>query len=65
MCEALERLDPMRRLVVVMRDCEGWEATEVCRALDISEARQRVLLRLARARVHAALERHFDQDLHG
>jgi len=65
MCEALERLDPMRRLVVVMRDCEGWEATEVCRALDISEARQRVLLRLARAGVHAALERHFDQDLHG
>ena len=65
MCEALERLDPMQRLVVVMRDREGWEATEVCRALDISEARQRVLLRLARARVHAALERHFDQDLHG
>ncbi|MEJ7891326.1 MAG: RNA polymerase sigma factor [Solirubrobacteraceae bacterium] len=63
--EALEHLDPMQRLVVVMRDREGWEATEVCLALDISEARQRVLLRLARARVHAALEQQFDPDSHG
>ncbi len=65
MREALDHLDPMQRLVVVMRDCEGWEATEVCMALDISERRQRVLLRLGRAGVHAALEQHFDPDLRG
>lgn len=61
--EALDHLDPMQRLVVVMRDREGWEATEVCMALDISEARQRVLLGLGRTQVHAALEQHIDPDL--
>ena len=33
---------------------------EVCAALDVSEANQRVLLHRARSRVRSALERHFD-----
>ena len=43
-----------------MRDVEGYSSEEVCEALDVSEANQRVLLHRARSRVRAALERHFD-----
>lgn len=58
--DALERLDSRERLVIVMRDVEGWGAHDVCIALNISQRHQRVLLRRGRARVHAALERHVD-----
>jgi RNA polymerase sigma-70 factor (ECF subfamily) len=43
-----------------MRDIEGWESDEVCAALNISPANQRVLLHRARSRVRAALEGHLD-----
>jgi RNA polymerase sigma-70 factor (ECF subfamily) len=43
-----------------MRDVEGYSADEVCTALELSPANQRVLLHRARARVRAALERHLD-----
>ena len=42
--------------VIVLRDIEGWDSGEVCQALDISEANQRVLLHRARSKVRAALE---------
>jgi RNA polymerase sigma-70 factor (ECF subfamily) len=45
-----------QRLVITMRDVEGWTAEEVCNALAISETNQRVLLHRARAKVRRALE---------
>src|SRR3954452_19350066 len=38
--EAIERLPPMQRLVITMRDLEGFPADETCNALDISETKQ-------------------------
>src|SRR3954468_12487491 len=37
-------LPERQHLVITMRDVEGWSAEEVCAALEISEANQRVLL---------------------
>jgi RNA polymerase sigma-70 factor (ECF subfamily) len=53
---AIEELPPAQRLVITMRDVEGWSAEEARNALDISETNQRVLLHRARAKVRAALE---------
>jgi RNA polymerase sigma-70 factor (ECF subfamily) len=58
--EAIDRLPPMQRLVIAMRDLEGWPSEEVCNALEISETNQRVLLHRARSRVRAALEDYLD-----
>ena len=52
---ALEGLPPSQRLVMTMRDIEGWTAAEVCNALTITETNQRVLLHRARAKVRQAL----------
>jgi RNA polymerase sigma-70 factor, ECF subfamily len=56
---AVETLPPGQRAVITLRDVEGCESAEVCQMLGISEANQRVLLHRARAKVRAALERHF------
>jgi RNA polymerase sigma-70 factor (ECF subfamily) len=53
--EALARLPALQRAVVTLRDVEGWDADEVCNALDLTEVHQRVLLHRARAQVRAAL----------
>jgi len=55
---AIDRLPASQRLVVTLRDVEGWDAAEACAALEISAANQRVLLHRARARVRDALEAH-------
>ena len=55
---AIERLSPAQRLVVTLRDIEGWTADEACQALEVSEGNQRVLLHRGRSKVRAALERH-------
>jgi len=57
--EEIARLPPNQRAVITLRDVEGLDSVEVCAALGISEANQRVLLHRARARVRAALEREF------
>ncbi len=57
--DAIERLPPMQRLVITMRDLEGWDSEEVRNALDISETNQRVLLHRARSKVRTALEAYF------
>ena len=62
--EAVDGLEPTQRLVITMRDLEGWQAREVCDALAISENHQRVLLHRARAKVRAVLERHVHEDLY-
>jgi RNA polymerase sigma-70 factor (ECF subfamily) len=53
---AIEELPSRQRQVIVLRDVEGWDAGEVCRVLEVSEANQRVLLHRARSRVRQALE---------
>jgi len=53
---AIEQLPSKQRQVIVLRDIEGWEAGDVCRLLELSEANQRVLLHRARSKVRQALE---------
>src|SRR4051812_11646637 len=53
---AIKRLPPRQQEVIVLRDVEGWSAEEVCEALELSAANQRVLLHRARSRVRATLE---------
>src|SRR5581483_9620291 len=48
---AIEALPPMQRLVITMRDLEGFTPEETCNALEITETNQRVLLHRARAKV--------------
>jgi RNA polymerase sigma-70 factor (ECF subfamily) len=53
---ALDTLPPAQREVVLLRDVEGCPSDEVCQALGLSEANQRVLLHRGRSKVRAALE---------
>jgi RNA polymerase sigma-70 factor, ECF subfamily len=54
--QGLEELPSRQREVVMLRDVDGLSGQEVCEALDISEANQRVLLHRGRSRLRAALE---------
>jgi RNA polymerase sigma-70 factor, ECF subfamily len=58
--DAVDRLPPPQREVLTMRDLLGWTAAEVCDALEVSDANQRVLLHRARSKVRTALEHHYD-----
>jgi RNA polymerase sigma-70 factor, ECF subfamily len=53
---AVRQLPDSQRVVITLRDLEGWAAGEVCEALGISDGNQRVLLHRARARVREALD---------
>ena len=57
---AIAALPPAQQTVIRMRDVEGYSSDEVCAALEVSAANQRVLLHRARSRVRAALEAHLD-----
>jgi RNA polymerase sigma-70 factor (ECF subfamily) len=57
---ALAALPPAQKAVVILHDIEGLEPADICNALAISEANQRVLLHRARSRLRAALENHMD-----
>ena len=59
--EAIARLPPAQRLVITLRDLEGFDAEAARNALDVSETNQRVLLHRARAKVRSALEEHFGE----
>ena len=52
----IAKLPANQAVVVTMRDVEGFDADEVCNALDISETNQRVLLHRARTKLRRALE---------
>ncbi len=52
----IEKLPRAQAIVLTMRDVEGFDAEEVCNALDITETNQRVLLHRARSKVRRALE---------
>ena len=58
----LESLPPAQRTVVTLRDVQGLAADEVCAALSLSEANQRVLLHRGRSRLRAILEKYFAED---
>jgi RNA polymerase sigma-70 factor, ECF subfamily len=55
---AIAALPATQRLVVTLRDVEGWPAEEVCAALHLTPGNQRVLLHRARAGVREALAAH-------
>jgi RNA polymerase sigma-70 factor (ECF subfamily) len=59
---AIERLPESQRLVITLRDVEGWSADEVRNALELSETNQRVLLHRARARVRSAIEQYLSEE---
>jgi RNA polymerase sigma-70 factor, ECF subfamily len=59
---ALEELPERQRVVIALRDAEGWPSEEVCALLDITAANQRVLLHRARAFVRAKLETYYTQE---
>jgi RNA polymerase sigma-70 factor, ECF subfamily len=54
--ETIASLPDGQRVVITLRDVEGWNSAEVCSVLDVSENYQRVLLHRARSKVRAALE---------
>lgn len=53
---AIAALPPLHRQVITLRDVEQWSSEEVCNALDLTAANQRVVLHRARAKVREALE---------
>ncbi len=53
---ALADLPARQRVVITLRDVEGYSSEEVCTILEISAANQRVLLHRARAAVRGRLE---------
>jgi RNA polymerase sigma-70 factor (ECF subfamily) len=57
---AIAELPPAQAIVITMRDVEGFDAAEVCDALELSESNQRVLLHRARSKVRRALEEYLD-----
>jgi RNA polymerase sigma-70 factor (ECF subfamily) len=58
---AIDSLPAMQRIVISLRDVNGWSSEEVCNVLGISETNQRVLMHRARSKVRQALERYFDE----
>jgi len=50
-------LPPNQRLVITLRDIQGFDAQETCDLLGVSESNQRVLLHRARSKVRSELER--------
>jgi RNA polymerase sigma-70 factor (ECF subfamily) len=62
--KAIEALPDNQRLVIELRDINGWSSEEVCNAIALSETNQRVLLHRARSRVRRAIEYYFEADKH-
>jgi len=60
--ETIADLPRGQRLVITLRDVEGWDSSEVCSVLELSETNQRVLLHRARSKVRAALENYLTKE---
>lgn len=59
---AIAVLPPRQREVIVLRDVEGWDADDVCNAMDITQTNQRVLLHRARDRVRNEIRWYLDEN---
>ena len=57
--QALERLPARQRIVVTMRDVQGFSADEVCDLMELSPGNQRILLHRGRGALRAALEEYY------
>jgi len=57
---ALAQLPDRQRLIVALRDIDGYPAEEVCDLLGLSPENQRVLLHRGRSRLRAVLEEYLD-----
>jgi RNA polymerase sigma-70 factor (ECF subfamily) len=60
--QAIDALPQNQRIVIRLRDVEGFSSEEVCGLLDISETNQRVLLHRARSKVRAAIEQYLEAE---
>jgi RNA polymerase sigma-70 factor (ECF subfamily) len=60
--ETIANLPEGQRLVITLRDVEGWDSAEVCSVLELSETNQRVLLHRARSKLRAALESYLTKE---
>jgi RNA polymerase sigma-70 factor (ECF subfamily) len=58
---AMDALPPAQRSVVMLRDAQEWTSEEVCEALGVTEANQRVLLHRGRSKLRRALETQFER----
>ena len=59
--DAMRDPPPAQQEVMTLRDVEGWTSSDICDALNISEANQRVLLHRARSKMRRALEQYFEE----
>ena len=59
---AIEALPESQRLVMTMRDVEGFSSEEVCNVLGLTETNQRVILHRARTRVRSALAAYLGEE---
>ena len=59
---AIEALPDTQRVVITLRDVQGFASDEVCNVLELSETNQRVLLHRARSKVRAAIEEYLRDD---
>jgi RNA polymerase sigma-70 factor, ECF subfamily len=55
---AIAMLPDSQRVVLILRDVEGWSAAEVCESLEVTDVNQRVLLHRGRSVVRARLEQY-------
>ena len=58
---ALADLPDAQRAVISLRDLDGYDTSEVCEALGLTEGNQRVLLHRARAAVRQRTESYFNE----
>ena len=57
----IESLPLQQRIVITLRDLEGWASDEVCALMQITRTNQRVLLHLARTKAQQKLEWYFTE----
>jgi RNA polymerase sigma-70 factor, ECF subfamily len=60
---AIERLSPVQRNVITLRDVHGWSPEEVRAHLGLTEGNERVLLHRARTQVRRTLSAYLEPAL--